>query len=56
MNESDIGYMQISENGWVRDVSDSDDDYVPSEEENDDDESEDEESYEEDVEDFVDEY
>jgi hypothetical protein len=52
MNESDIGYIQVSDNGWVRDTSDSDDDYLPSEEE--DDPESDEESYEDEAEDFVD--
>ena len=48
--ESDIGFKEVNEGEWVRTGEDSDDDYVPSEEEDEEDEEEDEED-DEDIED-----
>ena len=57
MIESDIGYVQVGDNAWVRSGSDSDEDYEPSDEENDEDEEDEneEEFQEEDEEEFLDE-
>lgn len=53
VDETDVGYIKVAEDAWVKDSSDSDEDYVPSEEDEDeDDEEEDEDPDEEDQEDY----
>lgn len=47
VDESDVGYVKIAEDAWVKDSSESDEDYVPSEEEDDEDDEEDPEEEEE---------
>jgi hypothetical protein len=55
MNESDIGYVQVGDNAWIRDAGDSDEDYVPSDEDEDVESIDEEESFEDDEEEFLDE-
>jgi hypothetical protein len=63
-DEGDIGFVPVGEGEWIRTGDDSDDDYIPSEEESDsdeeneedDDDVEDEEEFEEDVDDVEDDY
>jgi hypothetical protein len=61
-DEGDVGFIPVGEGEWIRTGDESDEDYVPSEEESDDDEEDeeddddddvDEEEFEEDVEDDV---
>jgi hypothetical protein len=54
--ESDIGFKQISDHEWIRTGEDSDDDYVPSEEEDTEEDEEDEEADEEEIEDDEEDY
>lgn len=54
-DETDIGYVLVGDDAWVKVSSDSDEDYVPSEEEDDDDE-EDEEDDEDDGDESPEEY
>lgn len=42
-DETDAGYILVSQDAWIKASSDSDEDYVPSEEDLDDDEDDDEE-------------
>lgn len=49
-DEGDIGFVSIGEGEWIRTSDESDEDYIPSEEDSDDDE-EDEEDVDEDVDD-----
>lgn len=46
-DETDIGFVLVGEDAWVKGSSDSDEDYVPSEEEDDDDEEDEEDADEE---------
>ena len=63
-NEGDIGFVSVGDGEWIRTSDESDEDYIPSEEDSDDDEEdeEDEEDFEEDdveeddVEDDIDDY
>ena len=62
-DEGDIGFISIGEGVWIRTSDESDEDYVPSEDESDDDEEDDdeaddveEEEFEEDVDDVEDDY
>lgn len=50
--EDDVGFKKHDETGWVRIDDESDEDYVPTDEEDEEDEEEDEEEYEEEEEDF----
>lgn len=59
-DEGDIGFVSIGEGEWIRTGDESDEDYIPSEEDSDDDDDEDEEDdevddeeFEEDIEDDV---
>jgi hypothetical protein len=59
-DEGDIGFVSIGEGEWIRTGDESDEDYIPSEEDSDDDDEEDEEDdevddeeFEEDIEDDV---
>ena len=49
-NEGDIGFVSVGDGEWIRTSDESDEDYIPSEEDSDDDEEdeEDEEDFEED--------
>jgi hypothetical protein len=47
-DETDIGFVLVGEDAWVKGSSDSDEDYVPSEEEDDDEEDEEDDEDEED--------
>jgi hypothetical protein len=42
-DEGDVGFVSIGEGEWIRTSDESDEDYIPSEEDSDDDEEEDEE-------------
>jgi hypothetical protein len=59
-DEGDIGFVPVGEGEWIRTGDDSDEDYVPSEEDDDDDDDEedddevDEDEFEEEIEDDVD--
>ena len=57
-DESDIGFILVNKGEWIRSSDDSDDDYIPSEDEDEDEEDEEEEYEEEDdiEEEFEDEY
>jgi hypothetical protein len=62
-DEGDIGFVSIGEGEWIRTSDESDEDYIPSEEDSDDDEDEeedddvdDEEDFEEDIDDVEDDY
>ena len=48
-DEGDIGFVSAGEGEWTRVGDDSDEDYIPSEEETDDDDEEDEEDVDEDI-------
>ena len=50
-DEGDIGFVSIGEGEWIRTSDESDEDYIPSEEDSDDDDEEDEEDVDEDVDD-----
>ena len=57
-DEGDVGFVSVGEGEWIRTGDDSDEDYIPSEEDSDDEEDEedddvDEEEFEEDFEDDV---
>jgi hypothetical protein len=47
-DEGDIGFVSIGEGEWIRTGDDSDEDYIPSEEDSDDDDEDDEEDLEDD--------
>jgi len=60
-DEGDVGFVSVGEGEWIRTGDDSDEDYIPSEEDSDSDDEEeddeddvDEEEFEEDVEDDID--
>ena len=61
-DECDVGFVSVGTGEWIRTSDESDEDYVPSEEESDDDEEDDEEDagdeeeFEEDVDDVEDDY
>lgn len=62
-DECDVGFVSVGASEWIRTSDESDEDYVPSEEESDDDEEDDEEEdagdeeeFEEDVDDVEDDY
>jgi hypothetical protein len=48
-DEGDVGFIPVGEGEWIRTGDESDEDYVPSEEESDDDEEDDEEDDDDDV-------
>jgi hypothetical protein len=50
-DEGDVGFVSIGEGEWIRTSDESDEDYIPSEEDSDDDDEEDEEDVDEDVDD-----
>jgi hypothetical protein len=50
-DEGDVGFVTIGEGEWIRTGDESDEDYIPSEEDSDDDDEEDEEDVDEDVDD-----
>jgi hypothetical protein len=50
-DEGDVGFVSIGEGEWIRTSDESDEDYIPSEEDSDDDEDDDEEDVDEDVDD-----
>jgi hypothetical protein len=50
-DEGDVGFVTIGEGEWIRTSDESDEDYIPSEEDSDDDEDDDEEDVDEDVDD-----
>jgi hypothetical protein len=50
-DEGDVGFVTIGEGEWIRTSDESDEDYIPSEEDSDDDDEEDEEDVDEDVDD-----
>jgi hypothetical protein len=50
-DEGDVGFVTIGEGEWIRTGDESDEDYIPSEEDSDDDDDEDEEDVDEDVDD-----
>jgi hypothetical protein len=54
-NEEDIGFVSAGEGEWIRTGDDSDEDYIPSEDDDDEDEEdeEDQEDFEEDIEDEI---
>lgn len=56
VDESDMGYIKIAEDAWVKDSSDSDEDYVPSEEDEEGEEEEEEDPEDEEDEDQEDYY
>jgi hypothetical protein len=62
-DEGDIGFVSIGEGEWIRTSDESDEDYIPSEEDSDDEEDEedvdedvDDEEFEEDIDDVEDDY
>jgi ribonuclease E len=64
-DEGDIGFVSIGEGEWIRTSDESDEDYIPSEEDSDDDEEDeedlededvDDEEFEEDIDDVEDDY
>jgi hypothetical protein len=56
-DEGDIGFVSVGDGEWIRTGDESDEDYVPSEEESDiDEEDVDEEDFDEDVDDEEDDY
>ena len=57
-DESDIGFVSVGEGEWIRTGDDSDEDYIPSEDETDDDEEdeEDDDEFEEEFEEDEDDY
>jgi hypothetical protein len=52
-DEGEVGFVSVGEGEWIRTGDESDEDYVPSEDESDDDEEEEDEEFEEDVEEDI---